>query len=189
MATTLKSLLGDAYHEGMTTEEIDAVLDDAIKGVTASAEDKGKALLSKRNSEIADLKKKLTEKMTDEERRVAEEAAAKKALEDENASLKRQIAKSNHVSSFLSGGYTAEQAEAAAEAVLNGDTAGLMNIQLEVMKAQKAAIEASVMKDTPRPEVGAAEKKYSSADRAKLSDKEFVALFENNRDALFGDSN
>ena len=67
----LSDLLGEAYKEGMTEEEISTALQTAGAGQSNTAElDKLKAQLSKANSEAADYKKQLRGKQT------ADEAAA-----------------------------------------------------------------------------------------------------------------
>ena len=59
----LKELLGEAYKEGMTFEEVEAALKDITPPDTSTAEvTRLKAALSKANSEAAGYKKQLREK-------------------------------------------------------------------------------------------------------------------------------
>lgn len=58
----LKDLLGDAYKDGMTVEEIEAALVDITLSSNDSSEiERLKAALSKSNSEAAGYKKQLRE--------------------------------------------------------------------------------------------------------------------------------
>ena len=63
----IKDLLKDAYKEGMTVEDIENALKDIDLPTDNSAEiDRLKTALSKSNSEAADYKKQLREKMSAE---------------------------------------------------------------------------------------------------------------------------
>ena len=71
----IKDLLKDAYKDGMTIEEINAALEGVELPTDNSAEiERLKNALSKSNSEAADFKKQLREKMTAEEAKAKEEA-------------------------------------------------------------------------------------------------------------------
>ena len=66
----IKDLLKDAYKEGMTLAEIETALKDIDLPTDNSAEiDRLKTALSKSNSEAADYKKQLRDKMSEEERK------------------------------------------------------------------------------------------------------------------------
>ena len=70
----IKDLLKDAYKEGMTLEDVENALKDIDLPTDNSAEiDRLKNALSKSNSEAADYKKQLREKMTAEEAKAKEE--------------------------------------------------------------------------------------------------------------------
>ena len=71
----IKDLLKDAYKEGMSVEEIESALANIDLPTDNSAElDRLKAALSKSNSEAADYKKQLREKMSAEEVKAKEDA-------------------------------------------------------------------------------------------------------------------
>ena len=70
----IKDLLKDAYKEGMSVEDIEKALESIDPPTDNSAEiDRLKAALSKSNSEAADFKKQLREKMSEDERKAKEE--------------------------------------------------------------------------------------------------------------------
>ena len=71
----IKDLLKDAYKEGMTLEDIENALKDIDLPTDNSAEiDRLKNALSKSNSEAADYKKQLREKMSADEIKAREES-------------------------------------------------------------------------------------------------------------------
>ena len=77
----LSDLLGEAYKEGMTEEEISTALQIAGAGQSNDAEiNKLKAQLSKANSEAADYKKQLRGKQTADEAAAAEQKATMLSL-------------------------------------------------------------------------------------------------------------
>ena len=64
----IKDLLGNKYKEGMTLEEIETALADVEMPTDSSAEvERLKTALSKSNSEAADYKKQLREKLSADE--------------------------------------------------------------------------------------------------------------------------
>ena len=70
----LKEVLGDAYKEGMTFEEVEAALEKVNVPEDNSAEiERLKNALSKSNSEAAGYKKQLREKMTEDEQKKQKE--------------------------------------------------------------------------------------------------------------------
>ena len=70
----LSDLLGSAYKEGMTEDEISTALQTVGQGNEAEI-NRLKAALSKANSEAADYKKQLRTKQTDDEAAEAERKA------------------------------------------------------------------------------------------------------------------
>lgn len=86
----LSDLLGDAYKEGMTEEEISTALQSAGAGAKDNEAEVNrlKAQLSKANSEAADYKKQLRGKQSEDEAAAAEQKATMDKLTQENADLK-----------------------------------------------------------------------------------------------------
>ena len=71
----IKDLLKDAYKEGMTIDEINAALEGIELPTDNSAEvERLKNALSKSNSEAADYKKQLREKMSADEIKAKEDS-------------------------------------------------------------------------------------------------------------------
>lgn len=86
----LSDLLGKAYKEGMTEDEISAALETVGQGNEAEV-NRLKAALSKANSEAADYKKQLRTKQTDDEAAAAAQKEEHDRLVQENADLNSEL--------------------------------------------------------------------------------------------------
>lgn len=151
----LSDLLGEAYKEGMTEEEISTALQTAGAGQSNTAElDKLKAQLSKANSEAADYKKQLRGKQTADEAAAAEQKAAMDKLTQENADLKRSFALSDKKAKLITMGYDEKLADSTAVAMVDGDMDTVMANQAKFNESREKAIQAELMKKTPRPAAG-----------------------------------
>ncbi|RHC58327.1 hypothetical protein DW839_01875 [Enterocloster bolteae] len=151
----LSDLLGEAYKEGMTEEEISTALQTAGAGQSNTAElDKLKAQLSKANSEAADYKKQLRGKQTADEAAAAEQKAAMDKLTQENAELKRSFALSDKKAKLITMGYDEKLADSTAVAMVDGDMDTVMANQAKFNESREKAIQAELMKKTPRPAAG-----------------------------------
>lgn len=151
----LSDLLGEAYKEGMTEEEISTALQTAGAGKSNTAElDKLKAQLSKANSEAADYKKQLRGKQTADEAAAAEQKAAMDKLTQENADLKRSFALSDKKAKLITMGYDEKLADSTAVAMVDGDMDTVMANQAKFNESREKAIQAELMKKTPRPAAG-----------------------------------
>lgn len=151
----LSDLLGEAYKEGMTEEEISTALQTAGAGQSNTAElDKLKAQLSKANSEAADYKKQLRGKQTADEAAAAEQKAAMDKLTQENADLKRSFALSDKKAKLIAMGYDEKLADSTAVAMVDGDMDTVMANQAKFNESREKAIQAELMRKTPRPAAG-----------------------------------
>ena len=151
----LSDLLGEAYKEGMTEEEISTALQTAGAGQSNTAEiDKLKAQLSKANSEAADYKKQLRGKQTADEAAAAEQKAAMDKLTQENADLKRSFALSDKKAKLIAMGYDEKLADSTAVAMVDGDMDTVMANQAKFNESREKAIQAELVKKTPRPAAG-----------------------------------
>ena len=87
----IKDLIGDAYKEGMSVEDIEKALAGIEMPTDNSAEiDRLKNALSKSNSEAADYKKQLRDKMSAEEIKAKEDAETIEELKKERDALLRE---------------------------------------------------------------------------------------------------
>ena len=102
----LKDLLKDAYSDGMSIEDIELALENIELPADLSAEvDKLKNALSKSNSEAADYKRQLKEKMSAEELKVKEDADKWAEMEEKYNALLKKDAISTNKARLLALGY------------------------------------------------------------------------------------
>lgn len=149
----LSDLLGKAYKEGMTEEEISAALETIGQGNDAEL-NRLKSALSKANSEAADYKKQLRTKQTDDEAAAAAQKEEQEKLVKENADLKRSIALSDRKAKLLTMGYDEALATETATAMVDGDMDKVLANQTKYLEVQKKNIQANAMRKTPRPAAG-----------------------------------
>lgn len=149
----LSDLLGKAYKEGMTEDEISAALETVGQGNEAEV-NRLKAALSKANSEAADYKKQLRTKQTDDEAAAAAQKEEHDRLVQENADLKRSMDLSERKAKLLTMGYDESLADETAAAMVDGDMDKVMANQSKYLEVQKKNIQADAMRKTPRPAAG-----------------------------------
>ena len=152
----LSDLLGDAYKEGMTEEEISTALQSAGAGAKDNEAEVNrlKAQLSKANSEAADYKKQLRGKQSEDEAAAAEQKAIMDKLTQENTDLKRSIALADKKTKLVAMGYDEKLADSTAIAMVDGDMDTVMKNQATFNESREKAIRAEQMKKTPRPAAG-----------------------------------
>lgn len=151
----IKDLLKDAYKEGMSLEEIETALKDIDLPTDNSTEiDRLKNALSKSNSEAADLKKQLREKMSAEEVKAKEDAERYEEVVKERDALLREKTVLAYKTQYLALGYDESLANETAEAMVSGEINKVFANQKKQHEALEKKIRAEVLKDTPSPEGG-----------------------------------
>lgn len=182
--------LGLTYKEGMTDEEVFTAMSEAKSANDSKVAEltgevsKHKDLLSKRNTEIAELKRKEQEKLSDEEKekiRVAE-------LEKNYNNLMKEHAIAEKEKGYIEAGYPSDLAKKIAEAEIDGKST--IEFHKQFLSAHDEKIKAEIMKGNPTPtqkgdpnDVGLYTKenykagKIGYAELDKLS-KENPALFD-----------
>jgi len=160
----LKDLLGDAYREGMTLEEVEAALSDKnLVDATTLSKKVDKDLYDKKVSELAALNRQLKElqsnSMTAEEKLKAEQ---EKAAELQRTYAK-ELSKLKAKEVFIGAGLTEKDFASLLDAVVSEEeetTVARANALIEVINAQKQATEkavkAELIKSTPTPPPGSA---------------------------------
>ena len=149
----LSDLLGGAYKEGMTEEEISKAL-EVVKQNDDAELNKYKNALSKANSEAADYKKKLREKQGEDEAKRAEEQEKIDQILQENADLKRSMSIAEKKTKLVAMGYDEKMAGETAIAMIDGDIDKVLENQGKYLETQKKTIETELLKGTPRPKAG-----------------------------------
>lgn len=150
----IKDLLGDAYKEGMTLDEVTKALEGITLPDNAGEIERLKNALNKSNSEAADYKKQLREKMSAEEIAAKETADKIEALTKERDTLLREKTVAGHKANYLALGYDEKLAVETAEAMVSGDIAKVFANQRKHQEAVEKRIRENVLKETPKPEGG-----------------------------------
>jgi hypothetical protein len=166
----IKELLGDKYKEGMTLEEVDVALADVNMPVDNSAEvERLKTALSKSNSEAAESKRQLREKLSADELKAKEDAEEMERLRAENATLIREKTISTYKASYLSLGYDDKLADETAKAIVDGKFDKVFENQKKHIDSVEKRIRADVLKDTPKPEGGSSTETMTKEKFSKMS--------------------
>ena len=188
----IKDLLKDAYKEGMTVEEIETALESIELPTDNSAEiERLKSALSKSNSEAADFKKQLREKMTADELKAKEDAEAFEKLQEEHDALLKKVTISENKAQLLAIGYDDTLASETAEAMANGDLAKVFVNQKKHIEAVEKKVRSELTKGTPKANGGKSDigitkealLKMSSGERFKFSQEhpeEYKQLYGGN---------
>ncbi len=185
----IQTLLGDEYREGMTIEEINAVLANRqFVDPTTLPKSVEKSVFDKTASELAKTKKELAEikatSMSDDEK--VREAIAKAESKE-----KEFTAKSNRLDVeklFAAEGLTEADYAELIDGIVSEDaekTMKLANNVLSMVKSQKTAAEkalkAELLKKTPKPPAGGGyDEGMSLADFRKMSSQERYQFSVNN---------
>lgn len=148
----LKEVLGDAYKEGMTFEEIEAALEKVTVPEDNSAEiERLKNALSKSNSEAAGYKKQLREKMTEDEQKKQKEQEEREELQNKYDQLLRESVIAKNKAKLVALGYEESLADETAEAMADGNSEKVFANQQKHLTSFEKKVRAEVLKDTPRP--------------------------------------
>jgi hypothetical protein len=148
----LKSLLGDKYTDGMTIEEILAL--DVEEPQIDMSKFVSKELYDKAASDTANYKKQLRATMSEAEQKALADAEERKAIQDELEKLRAEKNIAEHSKGLVAIGYDEKTATEVATALMNGDFATVIKAQATFVDAQKKAVVASAVKETPIPPVG-----------------------------------
>lgn len=176
----LKDTLGDKYKDGMTVDEIDSLL-GSMKQSKSDDVAHLKDLLSRANSEAADYKKQLKEKMSAEEKAEAERKEQAEKIQQELDSLRKEKKVSEYRASLLSLGYDDESASGVAMAFADGDIATAISGQKKFLENYKKAVIADAMKNTAKPNrEGSTEHTMTLSDFRKLNVSERVKYAQEN---------
>ena len=169
----IKDLLKDAYKEGMSVEDIEKALESIEMPNDGSAEiERLKNALSKSNSEAADYKKQLREKMSAEEQKAKDDADKFNDLQSKYDALLRESDISKNKARLLALGYDDALATEVAEAMVEGDTDKVFAAQKKHLDSVGKKIREEVLKDTPKPTGGSGSNTVTIETLRKMSPQE-----------------
>lgn len=169
----IKDLLKDAYKEGMSVEDIEKALESIEMPNDGSAEiERLKNALSKSNSEAADYKKQLREKMSAEEKKTKDDAEKWDELQSKYDALLKESEISKNKARLLALGYDDALATEVAEAMSEGDTDKVFAAQKKHLDSVGKKIREEVLKDTPKPTGGSGTNTVTKESFRKMSAQE-----------------
>lgn len=154
----LQELLGSAYKEGLSEEELSKAIEKAVKAKEKQAETdftKIKNAFDKASSDIAEYKQKLKDSLSEDEKKATETQELIERLQRENAEFKRSSEIADYKAKFITSGYSEELAQKTAEALADGDMATVFANHKTAWEAKEKEIRAGVVKNNPVPPAGA----------------------------------
>ena len=113
-----------------------------------------KATFDKTASELATLKKRQSELLSEDERKKQEDADKMAGLEQQVKDLTGQLTLNQYNTELLNLGYDKDLALSTAKAMVDGDTKTVFANQKAFKDAQEKALRAKIMQETPYPEGG-----------------------------------
>ncbi len=151
----LKELLGDAYKDDMTLDDINAALaEKEFIGKDALSEYVPKNIADKYASEAADYKKKWKAASSEQEQKAIEDAEQQAQIQEELKTLRRASKVSEYEKQHLALKYDEKDAKEIAEALYDGDMDTVFRLQKKHEESLQKAIKADLMKQMPTPPSG-----------------------------------
>lgn len=170
----------EGYRDDMTVEEkLELVLGYEIPEPDYSGYVK-KSVFDKTASELADVKKQLKAKMSEDEIKEAERQAAEQSLREEIESLRKYKAISEHTARLLEIGYAADLAADTAKALVEGDMEKVFKNQQKHIENVKKAERAAALGRTPEPPAGGSNAVVDKASFDALSSAEQIEFIRKN---------
>lgn len=179
----LKEVLGDAYKEGMTFEEVESALESVTIPEDNSAEiERLKNALSKSNSEAAGYKKQLREKMTEDEQKTQKEQEEREELQNKYDKLLRESVIAKNKAKLVALGYDESLADETAEAMADGDSEKVFANQQKHLASFEKKVRAEALKNTPKPTPDGDSKTMTLEKFRKLSPTERHTFYKEHPD-------
>lgn len=191
---TLQELLGEKYKDGMSVEEINAVLqelnvqvgdDDNSNNELSELQgklEKLKSAISKANSEAATYKRALRDKQTEEEKRADELSETLEALKMQNAELMKEKTIAEHKSSYLKMGYSEDIAGGIANALVDNNIDDLIRLNSEHLNSLESTIKSKMTKNVPTPNKDIVSNDITQEKFNEMNYTQRAELFNNNRE-------
>ena len=161
-------------YESMTPEEKLAALEANFSSVAQH-----KANADKAASEAAEYKKKLRERMSEDEDKAAKAAEEHAALLARVEQLEHEKAVGTYTNAYLAMGYDEKLAKSSAEALAKGDMDAVFKFQKVHADTREKALRTELLKGTPPPaagntDTGMTKEKFSKltlAEKAEFAEK------------------
>jgi len=166
--------LGIVIEEDSVDDEKALELISKKQSETSADLKKHKDLLSARNGEIAEYKRKEQEKLTEEEKTKLHYAE----LEKKNQEYARKLALNDKITEYISLGYDADLARKVAEAELDGKST--VEYRKQFITAQNEKMKAELLKQSPTPQQGGDPKPITKEQFDKMGLEELTKLQQEN---------
>ena len=164
-------------YETMTAEEKVAALEAFEVANDESAEIKKlKDMLSTRNSEVADFKRKWRDTLDEAQKAELERKEANDKLIEELNTLRTEKKIKEYETSFLGTGYSAELAAASAKAMVEGDTATVFANLAQFVADQKKLMEANALNHQPTLTSGSSVTAKDTITKAQFDSMSYLEL-------------
>ena len=177
----LKSLLGDKYTEGMTIEDILSL--EVEEPQVDMSKFVSKELYDKAASDTANYKKQLRANMSEAEQKAAADAEKYAEIVAERDQLKAEKTIAENAKGLVAIGYDEKLATEVATALYNGDAETVIKAQAKFVDAQRKAVLADAVKETPVPPVdNGGAKTLTKEEFSKMSLDEQMSVYEKTPD-------
>lgn len=137
-----------------------------------------KDVFDKTASELAESKKQLRAKMSEDEQAKAKEAEERQALEEKYNKLLHDNEVSTFKANYLSMGYEEELAAETALAMVDGDTEKVFANQKKHLENVEKKIKAEALKGTPKPTPDGGSKTVTKEMYQKMSQGEKLKFYQ-----------
>lgn len=137
-----------------------------------------KDLFDKTASELAEKKKQLKDKMTEDEQKTQKEQEEREELQSKYDKLLRESEISKHKAKLVALGYDEKLADETAEAMVEGNSEKVFANQKKHLESVEKRVRAEALKDTPKPTPDGDSKTMTLEKFRKLSPAERHAFYE-----------
>lgn len=137
-----------------------------------------KDVFDKTASELAEKKKQLKDKMTEDEQKTQKEQEEREELQSKYDKLLRESEISKHKAKLVALGYDEKLADETALATVDGDMEKVFANQKKHLDSVEKRVRAEALKDTPKPTPDGDSKTMTLEKFRKLSPAERAAFYE-----------
>ena len=137
-----------------------------------------KDLFDKTASELAEKKKQLKDKMTEDEQKAQKEQEEREELQSKYDKLLRESEISKHKAKLVALGYEETLADETAVAMVDGDMEKVFANQKKHLDSVEKRVRADALKDTPKPTPDGDSKTMTLEKFRKMSPAERAAFYE-----------
>lgn len=172
----------EGYND-MTLEEKLALLENFEYEDNAEELARYKNAVTKANSETASFKKKLNERLTEEERQKQEQNELIESMKNELSQLKQEKTLANNTSVLMGVGFTQELANESAQFFKDGNIEGFTQNLAKFIESHDKNFKAELMNRTPKPDEGGVQNKSVTKEQFEaMSYGDRLALYNENQD-------